>query len=301
NSQEQVTLTTSEAATIYYTTDGSTPTEASTAYSAPFSIASGAFVKFFAVDRIGNKERVKVYGPPVQQVQLQLASMTGTTAIFTANAVGGSGSYEYMFDVRDTHGNWSLVQFYGTANTWTWNKSNVLAGSYTVRVWARNLGTTVGYDVAAAVDLVVAPEAAPILANPGDQVNDDSVRSYRDAVLGDTPVSYWRLEEASGVVVAADSAGVNPGSRSDGVTRAQPGALADGSAAAQFNGATAYVRVPNSAAVQLAGDLTIELWLNVSLAARQTLISKGYLHEFELTLETDGRLNLYQGDGSTYQ
>src|SRR5207248_2054712 len=103
NSQEQVTLTTSEAATIYYTTDGSTPTEASTVYSAPFAIASGAFVRFFAVDRIGNKERVKVYGPSVQQVRLQLASMTGTTAIFTATAVGGSGSYEYMFDMRDTH------------------------------------------------------------------------------------------------------------------------------------------------------------------------------------------------------
>jgi hypothetical protein len=67
-----------------------------------------------------------------------------------------------------------------------------------------------------------------------------------------------------------------------------------------FNGSTGYVRVANSAAVQLAGDLTIELWLNVSLATRQTLISKDYLHEFELTLETSGRLNLYQGNGSTY-
>ncbi len=49
--------------------------------------------------------------------------------------------------------------------------------------------------------------------------------------------------------------------------------------------------------VQLAGDLTIELWLNVSLATRQTLISKDYLHEFELTLETSGQLNFYQGNG----
>jgi len=39
----------------------------------------------------------------------------------------------------------------------------------------------------------------------------------------------------------------------------------------------------------------------VSLATRQTLISKSYLNEFELTLETSGHLNLYQGNGSTWQ
>ena len=57
---------------------------------------------------------------------------------------------------------------------------------------------------------------------------------------------------------------------------------------------------PTAAALQLAGDLTIELWVNVSLATRQTLISKGYLYEFELTLETDGRLNFYQGNGVAF-
>ena len=67
-----------------------------------------------------------------------------------------------------------------------------------------------------------------------------------------------------------------------------------------FNGSSGYVRVANSAALQLAGDLTLELWLNVSLGARQTLISKSYLHEFELTLETNGVLNLYQGNGTAY-
>src|SRR5262249_39240517 len=42
------------------------------------------------------------------------------------------------------------------------------------------------------------------------------------------------------------------------------------------------------------------LWLNVAMSTRQTLISKGYLHEFELTLDPDGELLLYQGNGSTY-
>jgi PKD repeat protein len=139
---------------------------------------------------------------------------------------------------------------------------------------------------------------APVLANPGVQSNADRW-DYALAVRADAPVSYWRLGETAGTS-AADSAGTNPGTLVGGVTPGQPGALADGNAALLLNGSTGYVRVTNSAAVQLAGDLTIELWVNVSLAARQTLISKHYLHEFELTLETNGVLNLYQGNGAAY-
>ena len=68
----------------------------------------------------------------------------------------------------------------------------------------------------------------------------------------------------------------------------------------QFDGATGYIQVASPAA-SLAGDLTIELWLNVSLATRQTLVSKGYLSEFELTLETSGHLSFYHGNGTAYE
>src|SRR5262249_17296862 len=122
---------------------------------------------------------------------------------------------------------------------------------------------------------------------------------YAPAVLSDGPPAYWRLGEAFGTT-AADAAGANPGTLVGGVTPGQTGALADGNAAMLFNGSTGYVSVANPAA-SLAGDLTIELWLNVSLAARQTLISKNNKSEFELTLETWGQLNFYQGDGTTYE
>jgi len=42
----------------YFTTDGSTPTTASTAYTAPFTLSSTATVKFFSVDKAGNAEAV---------------------------------------------------------------------------------------------------------------------------------------------------------------------------------------------------------------------------------------------------
>ena len=146
---------------------------------------------------------------------------------------------------------------------------------------------------------VTGANQAPSLTNPGNQTTS-AVTGYAQVVLADGPAAYWRLGETGGAS-AADSAGTNTGTVVGGVALGQAGALVDGNAAMLFNGATGYVQVANSAAVQLAGDLTIELWVNASLAARQTLISKSYLHEFELTLETDGRLNLYQGNGATYQ
>jgi len=120
-------------------------------------------------------------------------------------------------------------------------------------------------------------------------------------VAGDAPIAYWRLDETGGSTAADSSINSQSGTLSGGIQLGQPGALADGDTAMLFNGSTGYIRVPGTVSLQLAGDLTIEGWINVSLAARQTLISKDYLHEFELTLETTGRLNLYQGNGSTYQ
>ena len=139
---------------------------------------------------------------------------------------------------------------------------------------------------------------APLLTNPGAQTTS-AIFSYQGAVQGDVPVAYWRLHD--GVGVCTDAMDHHPAAVMGGVTTGHQGPLADGSRAMGFNGANAYVRVPDAAALQLSGDLTLELWINVAAGVRQTLISKDYLHEFELTLETTGRLDLYQGNGVQYQ
>lgn len=53
-SQQSVSLTTNEPASIVYTTDGSTPTAASTAYTGPITIAGSTVLTYLATDPAGN-------------------------------------------------------------------------------------------------------------------------------------------------------------------------------------------------------------------------------------------------------
>lgn len=74
-------------------------------------------------------------------------------------------------------------------------------------------------------------------------------------------MSYWRLGEATGTS-AADSAWTNTGSVKAGVTLGAPGALTgDTDSSMSFNGSSGYVSVPNSAGLNLTGDLTVEAWV----------------------------------------
>jgi hypothetical protein len=134
---------------------------------------------------------------------------------------------------------------------------------------------------------------APMLTNPGAQTH--SVRSeYAAAVMRDVPAAYWRLGEMSGVT-AGDIAGSNSGALVGNVAHGQPGALADGDRGMLFDGTSGYIQA--SAMAGLAADLTIEMWVKMPVGSRQTLISKDYLREFELTVEPNGGLNFYQGNG----
>lgn len=56
---QTVTLSANEAATIYYTTNGTTPTTGSAIYSTPLTISATTTLKYFARDTAGNMEAVK--------------------------------------------------------------------------------------------------------------------------------------------------------------------------------------------------------------------------------------------------
>lgn len=79
NTTQNVVLTASEPANIYYTTDGSDPTTSSTQYTGPIAISADTVLKFFAVDAANN------YSP----VYTETYTIDTTAPIVTANPAGG--------------------------------------------------------------------------------------------------------------------------------------------------------------------------------------------------------------------
>jgi len=69
-----------------------------------------------------------------------------------------------------------------------------------------------------------------------------------------------------------------------------------------FDGVTGYINVASISPSLLIKDLTIVFWLyptNIQ-KGRQNPIDKAYWAEFAITLEPDGGMHYYHGNGSTY-
>lgn len=89
-----------------------------------------------------------------------------------------------------------------------------------------------------------------------------SASNYPSAVLADSPIGYWRLQETTGTVAADSTANNHPGAITKLVTQGQPGALADGTDSAyQFNGGRVQLTLPtiNTTPGQYN---TISFWMN---------------------------------------
>jgi hypothetical protein len=89
---QSVTLSADETATIYYTTDGSTPTTSSSVYSTPLDISTSTTLRFFAVDVAGNTGSIVTEVYTIQPISFPVTHMSGTTQTYglTTNSAAQS-------------------------------------------------------------------------------------------------------------------------------------------------------------------------------------------------------------------
>ncbi len=113
-----------------------------------------------------------VTAPPKPTVQLSAnpagPQMTGTQINFTATGSGGTGSYEFQFMIFEA-GTWKTLQAYSSANTWTWDTTGKLGGTYPVKVFIRNSGSTAASEGTTTLNYLLTAPPAPsvkLSANP---------------------------------------------------------------------------------------------------------------------------------------
>ena len=116
--------------------------------------------------------------------------------------------------------------------------------------------------------------------------------SYSSSVLADSPRGYWRLGEAPGATVLADSSGNgNNGTYAGGVTLGVAGAIAgDADTAASFDGVNDSASIPSSASLSTTSIFTVEGWIKRSSTTKShQLMVKG--NAFQLVVMNAGSGN----------
>jgi hypothetical protein len=132
------------------------------------------------------------------------------------------------------------------------------------------------------------------------------VSFYKQTILQDGPVAYWRLGELSGTT-AVDVQGVASGTYTGtGIVIGKSGAIAgDNDAGASFPASLTDVAVPNVAALNLAASAcTFEFWLKTSVTSFQAVIG-GYNsgspfngYGVSVGANTAGKLAYWSGGGN---
>jgi concanavalin A-like lectin/glucanase superfamily protein/lysyl oxidase/fibronectin type III domain protein len=170
-----------------------------------------------------------------------------------------SGNEEHFALERSTSSGFSSPQtFTLPVNTTAYSDTGLAENTtYYYRVKATNSTETSGY------------------SNTANAITQSATLSgYRGAVLADSPVSYWRLDEPSGTT-AADERGANPGTYVNGPTLGAAGLLgSDTDKAVSFDGTNDQVKIASSNSLNLTSPFTLEAWIKpTSLPSTGSFVS----------------------------
>jgi hypothetical protein len=156
------------------------------------------------------------------------------------------------------------------------------------------------------------PDAHATLDGSHDGAADAGV-TYAQTVLADSPLAYWRLDEATGTTAHDASGNGNDATYVGGVTLGAPGALVgDPDKAITLDGTTGYVDAGNRFAFAQNAPFTLECWGNPAsltqqyprLMARETDAAprSGYLVFVRQPTASDlATLSLERWSGNTQQ
>ena len=89
----------------------------------------------------------------------------------------------------------------------------------------------------------------------------DAAASYRDVVMSDTPVAYWRLGATPGATTVADEVGKYPGTVHGGVTAGVAGALS-GDTAMRFDGTSGVIDMGDVLGFTAHAPFSLEAWIS---------------------------------------
>lgn len=92
---------------------------------------------------------------------------------------------------------------------------------------------------------------------------------YAIAVMSDSPVSYWRLDETAGTI-AADSVGGNDGTYTGGYTLNQAGIPAVNRPAVLLNGSSGYIDLGTPATLNITAAWSLEAWVYLTSTPDRT-------------------------------
>ncbi len=146
---QTVTLSASETATIYYTTNGTAPTKASAKYAAQLSIATTTTLKYFAVDQAGNAEVVEtqIYTlPPTATI----SGVPDTVSAGVPIVVSTGGAYVIAYKYRLNSSPWSIESPVTTPRT----LAGLPVGTHMVEVIGKNAAGTWQQDIDATAKVV---------------------------------------------------------------------------------------------------------------------------------------------------
>lgn len=129
--------------------------------------------------------------------------------------------------------------------------------------------------------------------------------TYQQTVLADSPVGYWRFQEASGATCADSSTSGFTGTAAGTFTRNVSEAAAGWTPGITLGGTTSdFVSVPDNNALDITGAITVELVVTPArINQQQALVSKGHSNVspggFVVAISATNHVQLFNGFDGT--